>query len=863
MRGRTEAGPGLRTPIRTGLAQADQAETTVDRQHQLAHQHRLNRSSQLRTTSDRPAATTWAVADPISLIGWPEVMSLFGPGTFGSPGGINLGPSPTIGTNSSPLPPLDQERSPPPTPNPNDRVNQAEASGSSSQTQAQVQLALSAAARIRAISPPTPAPSPQPFGNRLRFLSTGHATQDWSRNLTDTVRPDEDIMIGALRAQFGSLSSAGQLALLTALVADSPPSTLSPLLPLITPRLKRDFLRTLPLELSFHVLTFVDDVRTLARASGVSHFWRALLEDEGTWKRMCWKSGFGDAAEGTKQRQIGERMRQMEFGERMEEEGTPAGRERRGTLDRIRLAELAANLEIADSNSSDPSTRGSGWQAATIQSDATQTGASTWENSTGLGLGSSFAVDPVATNSSLAQRRLRNSTRASSNPPITADISLLTSPPRPLPFTQTRMTGYDESTVSPTTQIPDPISTTTLDQSPSQSSTSNSTAGLGIPDSSDRTPTLESASPTRPGPARLFNLGSAQASSSVPLRSPSYSNPIPTYPEPVPEPKPFSYKTHFKRAYLTESAWLRGPGRLLSTQMSTDDGVVTSLGFDNEWIVVGMATSKVHVFEAETGSYVKTLDGHELGVWCLTLVSSGGGSGSGNSEHPPTSPTRSRTQPGVGLGPAPGRAATNDRSFTTNSPAARSNTNLFRSSRGEDSSATADSSSGQSRPKRRRSFHAFEAADAHRHDSSSGPRTGGMGLGAGGETGDSTQQAGVCGTARGWGQKGAVVVSGGCDRDVRVWDLKSGACKHVLRGHTSTVRCMRVIDGRPIAVSGSRDATLRVWNIETGQSMHLLSGHEHSVRCIEVSGNKVVSGSYDATCRVSSTHNSFNTESSR
>lgn len=75
-------------------------------------------------------------------------------------------------------------------------------------------------------------------------------------------------------------------------------------------------------------------------------------------------------------------------------------------------------------------------------------------------------------------------------------------------------------------------------------------------------------------------------------------------------------------------------------------------------------------------------------------------------------------------------------------------------------------------------------------------------------------------------------------------------CLHILRGHSSTVRCMRVIDGRPIAVSGSRDATLRVWNIETGEAMHTLVGHDNSVRCIETSGNKVVSGSYDTTCRV-------------
>lgn len=127
-----------------------------------------------------------------------------------------------------------------------------------------------------------------------------------------------------------------------------------------------------------------------------------------------------------------------------------------------------------------------------------------------------------------------------------------------------------------------------------------------------------------------------------------------------------------------------------------------------------------------------------------------------------------------------------------------------------------------------------------------------MGLGAGGETGESSHQASVCGTARGYGQKGAIVVSGGCDRDVRVWDVEAGTCKFVLRGHTSTVRCMRVIEGRPIAVSGSRDSSLRVWNIETGEAMHQLVGHEHSVRCIEVYGNQVVSGSYDATCRVRS-----------
>ena len=60
-----------------------------------------------------------------------------------------------------------------------------------------------------------------------------------------------------------------------------------------------------------------------------------------------------------------------------------------------------------------------------------------------------------------------------------------------------------------------------------------------------------------------------------------------------------------------------------------------------------------------------------------------------------------------------------------------------------------------------------------------------------------------------------------------------------------------MLDNRPIAVTGSRDATLRVWDIRRGKMLRVLEGHTQSVRCLDVSGNRVVSGSYDATCRVS------------
>ncbi|KAI1419010.1 WD40-repeat-containing domain protein [Xylaria sp. FL1777] len=94
-----------------------------------------------------------------------------------------------------------------------------------------------------------------------------------------------------------------------------------------------------------------------------------------------------------------------------------------------------------------------------------------------------------------------------------------------------------------------------------------------------------------------------------------------------------------------------------------------------------------------------------------------------------------------------------------------------------------------------------------------------------------------------------ILVSGGCDRDVRVWDMTTGACLHTLRGHTSTVRCLKMSDAN-IAISGSRDTTLRVWDIRQGVCKNVLVGHQASVRCLEIKGDIVVSGSYDATAKI-------------
>jgi WD40 repeat protein len=95
-----------------------------------------------------------------------------------------------------------------------------------------------------------------------------------------------------------------------------------------------------------------------------------------------------------------------------------------------------------------------------------------------------------------------------------------------------------------------------------------------------------------------------------------------------------------------------------------------------------------------------------------------------------------------------------------------------------------------------------------------------------------------------------ILVTGSTDRTLIIWDLISGErLKHLL-GHTSTVRCVELVND--LIVSGSRDGTLRVWSLATGECLHLLQGHTASVRCLALGPEEgtIVSGSYDHTCRL-------------
>ncbi|EKM61638.1 uncharacterized protein PHACADRAFT_248359 [Phanerochaete carnosa HHB-10118-sp] len=310
----------------------------------------------------------------------------------------------------------------------------------------------------------------------------------------------------------------------------------------------------------------------------------------------------------------------------------------------------------------------------------------------------------------------------------------------------------------------------------------------------------------------------------------NYVQPLsPISPSPNHEPRPslspvhkISYRNHYKLSYVTLTKWRTGGTLLRRIPLTShhhlpndamqppvanpSSAVPTSIALDVDWLVIGLANSRIHIFSARTGVSCRTLVGHSAGVWAVALVRAGG----------------ERIDPPI-----------DERMRDMKINRIGSGNRRIRTEEGISASSTL-------------SF-AMRAALGLDRMPSEGPKLSNK---TSHESWPHGRPSEPSGTSEGWGQPNALVVSGGCDKDLRVWDVVSGFCIYALKGHTSTIRCLKVLHGRPIAVTGSRDRTLRVWDIQHGKCLRVLEGHEDSVRSIDVCGNKVASGSYDFTCRL-------------
>ncbi|GAA5977982.1 hypothetical protein JCM11641_004347 [Rhodosporidiobolus odoratus] len=74
----------------------------------------------------------------------------------------------------------------------------------------------------------------------------------------------------------------------------------------------------------------------------------------------------------------------------------------------------------------------------------------------------------------------------------------------------------------------------------------------------------------------------------------------------------------------------------------------------------------------------------------------------------------------------------------------------------------------------------------------------------------------IASTGDGGKQGRATLVTGADDCKIRVWDLRSRECLHALDGHVSVVRGLDVTRDGKMLVSGGRDKVVNVWDLERG-----------------------------------------------
>ncbi|KAI9352848.1 WD40-repeat-containing domain protein, partial [Obelidium mucronatum] len=91
------------------------------------------------------------------------------------------------------------------------------------------------------------------------------------------------------------------------------------------------------------------------------------------------------------------------------------------------------------------------------------------------------------------------------------------------------------------------------------------------------------------------------------------------------------------------------------------------------------------------------------------------------------------------------------------------------------------------------------------------------------------------------------IVSGSLDYSVRVWDIKSRECLHILLGHSDTVTCVHTCG--ELVFSGSLDKTIRKWNTTTGLCERVFDISSGWIKCIDSIGNSLISGGWDECIR--------------
>lgn len=100
------------------------------------------------------------------------------------------------------------------------------------------------------------------------------------------------------------------------------------------------------------------------------------------------------------------------------------------------------------------------------------------------------------------------------------------------------------------------------------------------------------------------------------------------------------------------------------------------------------------------------------------------------------------------------------------------------------------------------------------------------------------------------------LVSASWDKELRVWDVASGNCQAVLKGHSRGVYAVAALPGGAVASgSGSGDNSIIVWDVDAHRRAATLDGHSDNVNALVVlHDGHLASGSDDKSIRICESH---------
>lgn len=94
------------------------------------------------------------------------------------------------------------------------------------------------------------------------------------------------------------------------------------------------------------------------------------------------------------------------------------------------------------------------------------------------------------------------------------------------------------------------------------------------------------------------------------------------------------------------------------------------------------------------------------------------------------------------------------------------------------------------------------------------------------------------------GFDGKYIFSGSEDKEIKVWRISEGKCKTTLKGHKASVISLCVLPARKMLVSGSREGGLLAWDLKERKVKYEFGGNNRAIRVIKPLGkDNIITGS--------------------